>query len=121
MNNKILLGIVAVVVLIGAGYYMSKGAYKPAVQPTPSTQTAAAPNTVTVNNFAFDPPALTVKVGDTVTWVNQDSVGHTIKGDAFNSPLLQQGEKFTFTFASKGTFNYICSVHPSMKGTITVE
>jgi plastocyanin len=78
-------------------------------------------NTIIINNFAFQPSSLTVKSGTTVTWENQDSVGHSIKSTSFNSQILQTGDKFQFTFNTKGTFNYNCGIHPSMTGIIVVE
>jgi len=83
--------------------------------------TTVEANTVKISNFAFSPQTLTVKPGTTVTWINEDSIPHTIKADMFNSSNLSKGDKFTFTFADKGTFDYICGVHPSMTGKIVVE
>jgi plastocyanin len=77
---------------------------------------------VTIAGFAFSPDALTVKVGTTVKWTNQDAAGHTVTADdnSWGSGNLEQGASFSFTFSQAGTFTYHCSVHPSMKATITV-
>lgn len=83
--------------------------------------TSAAGNTVSIENFAFAPDTLTVKAGTTVVWTNNDTAGHNIKSDIFTSPTLAQGETFSFKFDTAGTFEYICGVHPSMKGKIIVE
>jgi plastocyanin len=87
-----------------------------------------APASVTIKNFAFDPPSLTVTVGTTVTWTNQDTTSHTVTSGAPNQPdgvfrssPLGQGKQFTFTFMKAGTFSYYCEIHPSMTATITVK
>lgn len=88
---------------------------------TAATTSAAAGNTVSIENFAFAPDTLTVKAGTTVVWTNNDTAGHNIKSDIFTSPMLAQGETFEFKYDTAGTFEYICGVHPKMKGKIIVE
>jgi len=85
------------------------------------TQPQAADNAILIKNFAFSPASLTIKVGTTVTWTNQDSANHTIKSSSFNSGSLAVGDKFQFTFTSPGTYSYSCGIHPSMQGTIIVQ
>ncbi len=99
--------------------------------PAPSATTtppafAGGGNSITIKNFAFDPPALTVKAGTVVTWVNNDQAPHALASDtgspaAFLSDTLSPGASFTFTFTRPGTYPYHCSIHPSMKGTILVQ
>ena len=83
---------------------------------------AATGNAVTIQGFAFAPSNLTVKAGTTVTWTNQDSVGHTVTfdSDGKGSDRLGNGATFSQAFATAGTFTYHCSIHSSMTGTITV-
>jgi plastocyanin len=79
---------------------------------------------VSMENIKFNPSDVTVKPGETVTWVNDDSVGHDVTGDSFKSGdpgALQNGDTFEHTFDSAGTFDYVCTVHPGMKGTVTVK
>jgi len=77
---------------------------------------------ITIQNFAFAPSNLVITKGSTVTWTNQDSVSHTITATGiFNSENLNKGQSFSYTFNTPGTFNYHCSIHPSMTGTITVQ
>ncbi|MEU8076243.1 multicopper oxidase domain-containing protein [Catellatospora citrea] len=89
-----------------------------------ATTAYAANHTVTVKNIAFSPSTLTVTVGDTVTWVNQETDGtsHTVAADggAFISGNIAPGGSFSFTFTSTGTFNYHCTLHPFMTGTVIV-
>ncbi len=77
---------------------------------------------VKIANFAFDPATLTVPVGTTVKWTNQDSTDHTVTADdqSFDSGQLAQGKSFSFTFTKEGTFTYKCSNHTNMVGTIVV-
>ena len=77
---------------------------------------------VSISNFAFDPAALTITTGTTVTWTNNDTVAHNVIGDdgSWGSKSLAQNDTFSYTFATAGTYAYHCGVHPSMKGTITV-
>lgn len=78
-------------------------------------------NIIVIKNFTFNPSPLAVKMGETVTWSNEDSTVHRIKSDTFNSSDLQTGDKFQFTFNTKGTFVYNCGIHPTMTGTVIVE
>jgi amicyanin len=83
----------------------------------------AADALVKIDNFTFDPPRVAVKAGTTVTWVNEDDIPHAIAGSAlaFKSKVLDTDDKFAFTFTTPGTYEYFCSLHPHMTGTIVVE
>ena len=75
-----------------------------------------------IDNFTFTPQKLTVKVGDTVTWTNADDIPHTVTSTGhFRSKALDTDDKFSFTFTTPGTFEYFCSLHPHMQGSIVVE
>jgi plastocyanin len=83
-----------------------------------------ATRTVSIENFAFVPAQITVRAGTKVTWVNNDSVSHTVTANngAFDSGTLQQGEKFSRTFTKAGKkFAYHCEIHPQMQGKVTVK
>jgi len=77
-----------------------------------------------IKDFAFNPASLTVKKSTSVTWTNQDSSNHTVtETDGQTGPgsgSLGQGQTYSFTFNTAGTFHYKCSIHPSMTGTVTV-
>ncbi|HIH10004.1 MAG TPA: hypothetical protein HA254_05040 [Candidatus Diapherotrites archaeon] len=77
--------------------------------------------TVRIRDFVYNPSALTVRQGGTVTWVNDDTVPHTVTGNGFDSGQIAPGGSFTFRFPSAGTFSYYCSIHPAMAGTVTVQ
>ena len=123
MNNKVIIGIMVVVLAMGSIYLLTQKQHVPVQQQSQSTtnQPTAAPNTITIKDFAFNPDILTVKQGSKITWINEDSATHTIKSDAFNSQNITQGNKFEFTFSTKGSFDYSCGIHPSMKGKVIVE
>lgn len=76
---------------------------------------------VTMKNFAFQPGDITISKGGTVTWTNDDTVKHTVKFGGEESPQLNRGQTYTKTFNSAGTFDYICGIHPTMKGRVTVK
>ncbi|MCV7229372.1 cupredoxin domain-containing protein [Mycolicibacterium komossense] len=83
----------------------------------------AGPNALNINNFAFAPATLTIPVGTTVTWTNKDEEPHTVvsnDGTTFHSPGMGINGTFTFTFTNAGTFDYVCSIHPFMHGSVVV-
>lgn len=152
MKNIIIIITVLAVVGIGA-YYMSANkssnetsVYTPHVSntspqtATPVTPVSSAPKVpvsstptktlaptsiiVSIKNFSFNPPTLTIKTGTKVTWINNDNVSHTVTSDSGNilhSDTLSPGRAFSFTFVDRGSANYHCNIHPSMKGVVNVE
>lgn len=94
----------------------------PSNQPS-GTGTTTTPQTynITIKNFAFDPATLNIKVGDTVTWINQDIAPHRPNGTIFHSNVINPGQSFSFTFNAAGTYDYICLIHTYMKGRIIVQ
>ena len=83
---------------------------------------AVAGDQVSIDNFAFVPATLTVKVGSTVTWTNHDEEPHTVAASdgSFHSPGMGTGATYSHTFPTAGKFDYLCSIHPSMHGTVVV-
>jgi plastocyanin len=81
---------------------------------------SAADTTVEIVDFAFTPSATSIEVGDSVTWTNRDSAPHDATGTGWATPLLLEGDSASVTFDAAGTFEYICSVHPDMTGSVTV-
>jgi plastocyanin len=78
---------------------------------------------VTIDNFSFNPPEVTITPGTTVTWENRDDIPHTVveTGKSFRSHALDTGDRFSFTFAGAGDFAYFCSLHPHMTGIVKVQ
>jgi plastocyanin len=95
----------------------------------PGGDTASVPSgasgsaaVVTVKDFSFNPPALTIAAGTTVTWkFEDDAVHNAVAGDkSFTSPNLSGGKTFTHTFTKAGTYPYLCTLHQYMTGQIVV-
>jgi plastocyanin len=94
-----------------------------------SRSASAAPGakqtTITIDNYTFYPGVLPIARGTTVVWVNKDDDVHTIKSQdgpqMFQSPGLETGAHYGFTFNRAGTYHYICTVHPYMHGVIVVR
>lgn len=75
---------------------------------------------VSIKDFAFNPASVQVSAGDTVKWTNMDSTDHTVTGSTFDSGIIHTGQSYEFRFTTPGSYSYICSIHPSMKGTVKV-
>jgi plastocyanin len=95
--------------------------------PMPTTTSAApaapvATDKVAIMGFAFGPATITVKPGTTVTWTQQDEDQHTVTANdgSFTSSPLITGGTYTHTFTAPGTYQYHCSIHPFMHGTVVV-
>jgi plastocyanin len=121
--------LLAVVALAAAGCGSSNdnGSSSSSSQAAPATSTetggaAAGGKTVTINmkNIQFSPSSATVKVGQTVKWVNEDEAPHNVTGGPLHSKTFGKGGTFEFTPKAAGTISYICTVHPNMKATLTV-
>jgi plastocyanin len=122
-----LLSVVVASLLVGAGgMALAHDMAGMAEMAHPPIQVAAAePNTITIDNFSFGPQTLTVAPGATVTWINHDEDTHTVVNAGnprfFKSSALGTDNKFTFTFDKPGTYQYFCSIHPRMTGTVVVK
>jgi len=92
-----------------------------AIPSTPSPNTVQ----VSIHLYKFTPATVTVHPGDTVEWKNDDTVDHTVTDTAgkpeFDSGNLKQGQVFKYVAKTKGTYNYICTIHPYMKGQVIVR
>lgn len=75
-----------------------------------------------IDNFAFVPATLTIPVGSTVTWINHDEEPHTVAASdgSFHSPGMGSQASYSHTFPAPGKFDYVCSIHPFMHGTVVV-
>jgi len=137
--------VIAVLVIVGGIYWYMQSGAQPATTNTGSasqtqtsdmpmqtnTQTSGTPAattpttsaSVSIAHFAFSPSAVAVQAGGTVTWTNNDSVSHTVTSDdgSFASQTLAPGASFSHTFATAGTISYHCAIHPSMKGSVSVQ
>lgn len=101
----------------------------PAAVPDGAPACPARETTVSIRNLAFQTPALTIKAGTRVTWINEDIPHDVTEGDpgnprpAFASPLLQTGQRWSRNFCTPGRFKYHCAVHPNLMrdATVTIE
>jgi amicyanin len=84
---------------------------------------AGAVATVSMDHNTFIPSEITVVPGTTVTWVNKEAMPHTVvdMNKGFRSKTLAKDTSFSFTFASAGDYDYLCSIHPNMKGKVIVK
>lgn len=135
---KKLIGVIVIIAVLAVGGWLIFGHktntttdsmtgmdMSPSATPASSSdQTPQATSSVTIQNFAFSPAAITVKKGTTVTWTNQDSTEHTVtETDGQTGPQsgsLGNGKTYTFAYNTAGTFHYHCSIHSEMTGTVTV-
>ena len=88
-----------------------------------SNNPATPENVIRIANFTFAPPTLTVHVGSSVTWKNQDDIVHVVKekDGAFASDALDTDGTFSHLFGQVGIVDYFCAIHPQMTGKIVVE
>ncbi|HEY2832004.1 MAG TPA: cupredoxin family copper-binding protein [Sporichthyaceae bacterium] len=93
-----------------------------AMTPTSVTAANAADAKVLIDSYKFGPDKLTVPVGTTVTWTNNDADEHTVvaKDETFRSGSLAKGQSFQYTFSKAGSYDYLCSIHPFMVATVVV-
>jgi plastocyanin len=90
---------------------------------TAADQPAGGNAEVKIDNFSFGPQTVTVPVGATVIWTNNDDIPHTVVSTdgVFKSKVRDTDEKFSYTFTKAGTYSYYCSVHPKMTGKVVVQ
>ncbi len=101
-------------------------AAKPTLPKTTTAKPAPANTTsvVTITSSSFEPQILAVKAGDTVVWINKDTVSHTAKSDGtllWDSGNIAPGAKFSHVFKATGEYPYSCAIHPNVHGTIIVR
>jgi plastocyanin len=120
MRRSVLLsGLIAGVLVLAACSSGSSGDATTVTEP-PSSDILD----VSIENFAFGPGEISISVGDTVLWTNDESsITHTSTSDdgLWDSGNIPAGSRFEHTFDEAGTFAYICTIHPSMTATITVN
>jgi len=99
----------------------SSSASTPAASSSSSSSSGGV--AIKMQNIAFDPKDVTVKVGQKVTWTNDDSVDHNVtsqSGESIKSDNFGKGATFSFTPTKAGTIKYVCTIHPGMTATLTV-
>jgi plastocyanin len=139
MRRSSLIAIIIVIIFIAAGALAlthesntsnpsmntsQKSANNNSTNSNSSNQPATG--TIDIKNMMFTPSQITVAKGGTVTWTNNDNTTHTIVDDLSNvggphSGDIAPGSSYSFTFTKTGSFQYHCTIHPSMRGTIVVK
>ncbi len=121
MATQVLSGNLNVNDMVGEGFENS-------IQ-QPTTATSSIPSNSTVvkivanaGSNSYNPNPVEVKVGETVTWTNDDSVIHTATSidGTFDSGIMRNGQSFSYTFDTAGEYPYYCTLHPNMVGTVVV-
>jgi plastocyanin len=130
-GGRLVAAVTLIVCLLVADYGVAAAAGQKKTAAQPATGKAAAAGkaakpktyTVTMDVTTFRPEALTLKAGDKVVWVNKDFFPHTAtsKAAAFDSGSVATGGSWSHTFTKSGKYPYICTFHPTMKGTIRVK
>lgn len=111
------LVLAGLVVLAGCGSSGRSGA--PSLSPSSSPPSQ---DTVDIRDYGYHPQDITVPAGTTVTWVQDDSTIHTVTdAGSFDSGTLSKGQRYSHTFRTPGTYAYVCTIHPAMRGTVTVQ
>jgi plastocyanin len=139
--HRVILGAAALLIAAGGLAGCSASAESAPMVPSSTTSAPSAPAGPVINlsSLMFDPSTTTVKIGETVTWRNDEPIGHTVtsgrymgidkttglrssqKADGmFNAKLDGKGKTFSFTFTKPGTYTYYCDIHQGMNATITV-
>ena len=131
MKKAYMYGAIAVVVIAAVAIYFvvrgqqNNNSMGPMDMNTSKSSKPVASDSVTIQNFAFGPADISVKVGTKVTWTNKDSAAHTVTEtdgqDGPQSSDLSPDATYSFTFTKAGTYHYHCAIHPSMTGTVTVS
>ena len=123
MKNSLVASSLA---LIAVSVLLVSGCTKASTSPYGATSAPPAvgqPNTVSMANVAFGPASITVSVGTTITWQNNDGINHTSTSDTgvWDTGTIPPGGSKTTIFNTPGTFPYHCTVHPMMTGTVIVK
>jgi plastocyanin len=121
MRSLALLALVTVAfVATGCGGSSKKSSSSAAAGPPP----VAAPGAVSMKGLRFHPDQTTIRVGQKVTWTNDDNVDHNVTatgGAKFKSQAYGPGKTYSFTPGKAGTIKYVCTLHPGMVGKLIVK
>ena len=117
----------ALLALASGGVALVVGSLALSIEPqahsVEASRLAATAMEVRIDNFTFSPATLTVAPGTTVTWVNGDDIPHAVaaKDRSFRSKVLDTDDRYSFTFATAGEYEYFCTLHPHMVGKVIVK
>jgi len=118
---RMLLPFLAALALAGCGEEESTGSGTAGGSPDePAASGGGNAVVVKMKDILFVPDKVTVRVGQTVRWLNEDDIAHTVKATDFESGNIRKGDVFEAEFSKPGRIDYVCTIHPSQKGTITI-
>jgi plastocyanin len=135
MGKSALVAIVVLIIVVGGAVALNHNS-KTNNNPAPATNNSTTSNSsstqasstgqVEIKNMMFTPSQITIQKGGTVTWTNNDTMTHTVTDDLNNvggpaSGEIQPGSTYSFTFNKTGSFQYHCTIHSSMRGTIVIK
>jgi plastocyanin len=124
MPSRALIGLLVLVLAAGCGEQKSAGSGTAGGSATePATASGGKTVQVQMKDILFVPDKISARVGQTVVWTNEDDVAHTVtakKGADFASKAISKGETYKAKLTKAGTIDYVCTIHPSQTGTITV-
>jgi plastocyanin len=87
-----------------------------------SSEPVATTEVQMIKSYRFDPKVIQIAAGETVTWTNDDNFTHTVQVDGQGDHKVEQGESFTITFDTPGTYHYVCTLHSKdMDGEVIVK
>jgi plastocyanin len=137
VRRRLIIGVTSVFIAAGAVAGCSAHAETPTAVPT-ATSAPTGP-VIDLSSLMFHPTTITVKVGDTITWRNDEAITHTVTSGrfvgvdkttglrssqepdgTFNAKLAGKGRTFSFTFTRPGTYTYYCDIHQGMNATVKV-
>jgi plastocyanin len=129
ISRFIALVVVLVLMLAGAIYFAQRSDNNISSTNSDTTTSSGTDQeisggSITMTNMLFTPSQITVQKGAAVTWTNSDTVVHTVVADLGNGPDsgdIAPGSSYSYTFTDTGSYQYHCSLHPSMRGTIVVK
>jgi plastocyanin len=138
VRRRLIIGVASVFIAAGALAGCSAHAETPTAVPATATAAPTGP-VINLSSLMFHPTTITVKVGDTITWRNDEAITHTVTSGrfvgidkttglrssqqpdgTFNAKLAGKGKTFGFTFTKPGTYTYYCDIHQGMNATIKV-
>lgn len=125
MKKAMIIWITLIILIIVIGIYLIMSKQPDAnINNNINTNADQSSNEILIQDFSFSPSILTIKAGQNVIWKNKDSSSHTIVSDTgkeIESSGLLKDQTYAHTFDTPGTYNYHCSIHPSMKGKVIVQ
>ena len=127
MKISLIAGIIVILMLISIGSFFlinKTGDNKDTNNVNLDISSTTENKIIEIKDFTYSQKEMTISVGETVVWINRDSIRHTVtsdSGEELNSQLLDKNSKYSHTFTQAGTFDYHCAPHPYMKGKIIVE